>query len=131
MNKKIIATGILSLIVGFAIGSFITTRICFMYEFSGRSELLMGLRETITGNMQDKAISVIDHQIDSHMQLFDEMKNPFAYGVFFLTPSNIILAYQNKKRDSWYVKEFYKNKGIKLSPKATEYLNGVKSSFPQ
>ena len=131
MNKKIITTGILSLIVGFAIGSFITTRICFMYEFSGRSALLLALRETITANMQDKAISVIDNQIDANLQLFDDMKNPFSYGLFFLKPSNIILAYQNKKRDSWHVKEFCKNKGIKLSPKATDYLNGVKSSFPQ
>jgi hypothetical protein len=129
MNKKIIAIGILSLIVGFAIGSFITTRICFMYEFSGRSELLMGLRETITGNMQDKAISVIDNQIDANLQLFDDMKNPFSYGMFFLKPSNVVFTYNNNKSNSWDVKEYYKNKGIKLSPKATDYLNGVKSRF--
>lgn len=83
----------------------------------------------IKENMQEKAIHVIDNQIDSHIHLFEDMKNPFTYGLFFMNPSNILHTYSNQKASAFDVKEYYKNQQMEFSPKSQKYLESVQSRF--
>jgi hypothetical protein len=127
--RTAIFAGIICTIMGVLIGGYIFTRIGFTYEYSGRTALLLSLRELIKANQNENAMHIIDNQVDANIEVFKSLKNQNVLGFYFFDPRTLSQTSKNIRAVSYNIKMEYETNGGKLTPESINYLNGIKSPF--